>query len=349
MFVDFIENASRFLVLESIRDEALGDLWELDTQLSQAGTSRFIRAFRCCQYFCSMVKASIIIFVDENFLGSSQDRDDLWSKGEDQYDGTNLTVDEIRAVRQHCNVRRLNGSVFGDRSISLAGGQNSYWIQQADRIIERCWDRGEEAIDCEAIVNSFVLSSAIRRLETVPPNNVNIDSLSSLVKEIELTDDFIDRYVEFSSKIYRRQLICRTWSLAVYVISWMPGQESWMHHHGYALDVIKVIRGKMTHSMLSPEQWEGYVPFEGFEKSRRYEGPSQVFSEGDVVSIDRRHGHQVGNLSDENLVTLHFRFGHPPEDKHWRSTNDTEMFIWNQTEGCFDLVRPFRGRYASTF
>ncbi len=338
MFVEIVESASRFLVLESIRDEAMGDLWELDNKLVQENTPRLVRVFRFLENFFSLVKASIIILFEENLESIKKRNEEPWMKEASQYDGVYLTSNEIKAVRQHCLVRHLNGSVFGERAIANGSGDNSYWIRQTNRIIEKCWDRGELAIDCETIVNSFILSSAIRKLEAVPPNYVNIDSLSSLVKEIELTDDFIDRYVEFNRKSYRRQLICRTWSLAVYVISWMPGQESWMHHHGYALDAIKVIKGKMTHSLLSPEQWEGYVPFEGFEKTQRYEGPSEVFTTGDVVAIDRRHGHQVGNLSNENLITLHFRFGHPPEDKHWRSTNDTEMFVWNQTEGCFDLI-----------
>lgn len=353
MFVEIVENAAKVLVTESIRDEALGDLWEFDNQLKRAGTSDIWRLAKSTQYFLSLIKASAMLILEEKLVrltaaGKAQFLEN--GKGIDAippHEGKTLDDEEIKQVKQYCAIRRLYGSALSHKLLGVSQEQSSYWIRLADRIIEKCSSHRGAGIDIEAITNSFMLSGLIRQVESVPPHSVDVDTFYNWVRKIHLDESFINRYVSFDNQLYKRQLVCRTWSLVVYVISWMPGQESWVHHHGYALDAIQVIRGQMTHWLVPPKHWEERVPFEGFDHPRRHEGPSEVFTKGEVVAIDRRHGHQIANLSNEPLVTLHFRFGHPPEDKHWRSTNDTEMFVWNQTEGCFDLIGPEARRFTS--
>ncbi|MEM1279157.1 MAG: cysteine dioxygenase family protein [Cyanobacteria bacterium P01_H01_bin.152] len=352
MFVEIVENAAKVLVLESIRDEALGDLWEIDNQLKQAGKSRVWRLARSLQYFCSLVKASIILWMEEYWTQEADAKDSPAGNSQTleiaTYKGSTLTAEEFRQVKQYCATRRLYGLGLSRKLLGLPQELSSYWIRQAERVIDKCLAQGEKVIDAEAIANSFLLSSLIRQVESVPPYSVDVHTFHRWVEQVELDESFLNRYVSFDDELYKRQLVCRTWSLVVYVISWLPGQEVGVHHHGYALDAIRVIRGAMTHWLVPPEHWEESIPFEGFEHSRHHEGPSEVFQAGDVVAIDRRHGHQIANCSDQPLVTLHFRFGHPPEDRHWRSTNDAEMLVWNQTEGCFDLIPPDVGRFTSS-
>jgi hypothetical protein len=344
MFTELIESVAKRLVVESIRDESLGDLWEANYNLRQKGTSRFLRTAIFVWNFILLIKASILL-ISEKIVSSALDNlDSSLLDDEEQHvelsNGTDLTLETIVQIRRYCSIRQLYAPILSKKLMSHFKIEDSYWTRQTDRILEKCQSRGERLIDSETIVNSFILSNLIRKIEAIPPGKVDIAFLHDLVEDVCLTDKFINRYVEFYDKDYNRQLIFRTWSLAVYVISWKPGQDSWMHHHGYALDAIKVIRGKMTHWLVSPDEFDGYVPFEDFKdkKKKKYEGPSETFLEGNIVLIDRCQGHQIANLSDKELVTLHFRFGHPPEDDHWRSTNDTEMFVWNQTEGCFDLI-----------
>lgn len=353
MFTELVESAARYLVVESIRDEALGDLWEANYKLSQHGTPKLIRITIFVWKFLLLIYASIILFSEDiaskilKRLNSSPNAEA--EQCVEPPDGTDLTPETIEQIRRYCDMRRLYTPILSKIFLNHFELEDSYWIRQTNRIIEKCHSRGDRIVDSGAVINSFIISSLIRKIEAIPPKKVDVTLLHNLVKDVCLTDKFIERYVEFTGKDYHRQLICRTWSLAVYVISWNPGQQSWMHHHGHSLDAIKVIRGKMTHWLVSPEDIDGYVPFEDFQDrdKKTCDGPSEVFSEGDIVVIDRCQGHQVANRSDEELVTLHFRFGHPPEDDHWRSTNDTEMFVWNQTEGCFDLICSHRGS-AST-
>ena len=352
MFVQLIESTAKFLVYESIRDESLGDLWESDHHLKELRVPKLLRLAKTFWSFLLIIKASAILLLEEEIIPLLKGKED--TSCEDSCDPTKLlnfsdfTDDDIIQVKHYCDNRYLYNPDFSKKLLALGSPtlRSYYWINKAERIIEKYQGRTRKDIDSEAIVNSFMLSSLVRKIESTPPQEMDIRAFSKLVKEINLTPDFIDRYVKFDPATYKRQLIFRTWSLAVYVISWMPGQESWAHHHGYALDAIKVIHGKMTHWHLKMGVQEGDIPFECFGR-KRYEGPSEVLTDGDVVLVDRCCGHQVGNLSTDNLVTLHFRFGHPPEDDYWRTTDDTEMFVWNQTEGCFDLIQPDPGRYSS--
>ncbi len=350
MIAELVESAAKFLVIDSIRDESLGDLWESNYRMRQQGAPKLLRLLIFFWNFLILIKASIILYyekiVSDIFLRIKTSYISSEEEFTERYDGILLTPNSVDQIRRYCNIRRIYESGLSKKLMDNFNIEDSYWIRQTNRIIEECESGGNRAIDCEAIVNSFILSSLIRKIEAIPPQRIDLNLLKSLIEGVNLTDEFINRYVAFSDQQFNRQLIIQTWSLAVYVISWQPGQESWMHHHGYALDAIKVIRGQMEHWFVPPDDDNELIPFEASRRGKRYEGPSETYSAGDIVLIDRRQGHQISNSSDEELVTLHFRFGYPPEDNHWRSTNDTEMFVWNQTEGCFDLIRPGRGKYA---
>jgi mannose-6-phosphate isomerase-like protein (cupin superfamily) len=343
MFVQLIENAAKVLVYGPIRDESLGDLWELDYQLKLRQTPKLVRLVKALWNFLQIIQASLVLWLEEQAMPLIQGRQLGTQATSDSVQGCELTPEAIAEVRRYCNIRRFYNSTLSRKLLHYPPSAQGYWLKQCDRILDQGQARGHRILNTETLVNSFILSHFVRKLETVHPDQVNIHTFEHLVKDIALTEAFLDRYIAFDRQSYGRQLIFRTWSLAVYVISWMPGQESWLHHHGHALDAIKVIQGEMTHWLVAPGDREGDVPFEGFSRPKRYDGPSQVFSAGDLVLIDRGYGHQISNCSGQNLVTLHVRFGHPPEDDHWRTTSDTEMLVWKQAEGYFDLMPRDRG------
>ncbi|MFM7787313.1 MAG: hypothetical protein ACKO90_03805, partial [Microcystis panniformis] len=49
-----------------------------------------------------------------------------------------------------------------------------------------------------------------------------------------------------------RNLIAKSESLTVYAIGWLPGQSTDIHHHGYDLDAILVLEGRLTHWLWEP-------------------------------------------------------------------------------------------------
>lgn len=350
MILDFVEAVSPYFVDHSFRDEALGDLWEADHRFRNQGMSSIQRNLiilgrfsQICQSSCLVrmeaLKKAAIFQIERQFIQPNIDPTAIEVVNEME----SLTPDTFNHLKEYCNFRffEKRTTSFRDwkavqlaraRFFDMAESQLVGWIPQADRILERCELSENGPGDCETIVNCLSLSHLIQRLESYHPDQINEQTFLNLVNTVYLSDDFIQRYVSFSQDSFTRKLVIRTWSLCIYVISWEPGQISCMHHHGNSLDAIRVIKGEMSHWLLAPGDWEKEIPFEGKDDSEQYAGKPDLFHAGDIVTVDRRHGHQIGNLSNQRLVTLHFRFGQPPEDKHWRSTADGLMCVWNQLD-----------------
>jgi mannose-6-phosphate isomerase-like protein (cupin superfamily) len=330
MLLQFFEAISQYTINASIRDESLGDLWEGNEKLKSRGTPPVWRALINIWRFLSLVNASIFMIL-EGLGGESLPSGNASNCSKNLSDPVDYDLDSrtLQTIRRYCNARFSSTSEQTVEMRSLLEVDSSkikYWLQQVDRSVEQfSFDTGNP--DCETIVNSLILMGLIRKLESIPPDQIDGDYFHRSIKAVALSDYFINKYVEFSDETFMRKLIISTWCLTVYVISWESGQESWMHHHGNALDLIKVIQGEMTHWIVPPEDWDRVIPYEGCKTAGKYEGPSQILIEGDTVLIARRHGHQIANLSKQKLITLHYRFGPPPEDEHWRSTTNPNRLI----------------------
>ncbi len=347
MILNILEEISRFSIDGSIREEALGDLWERNHRLQTEDSPLLWRYFVIISQFFSVVRASILIKKENvNELVSATISKLLEPIHEEQsFDVGEIEPETLAKLKRYCE-RRLSGNqrtsidkwrsaVDKARVIRSEDDKLLWLIRRADRVIAQCRSVTGRQGDSESVINSLVLSQFIRRLEVNPPTEMDVQKFYELVRDVRLTRDFIDRYVDFRRDTFGRKLIVRTWSLSVYVISWEPGQFVKLHHHGNALDAIRIIEGEMAHWVLPPGTWERDIPFEGCEVAKSTEcslGTPQTFTTGDIALVDRRHGHRIANLSNERLTTLHFRFGQPPEDDHWRSTVDELKFVWEQVE-----------------
>lgn len=208
-----------------------------------------------------------------------------------------------------------------------------YWLDQVDKIVEQ-WQRdSKEKVDCEIVLNTLIIQNLSIQLSYVLPNQITFKKFCELVRKINLSFSFLNRYIYFNDKHFSRKLILQTRYLSVYVIGWEPGQHSWMHHHGNSLDAIWVLDGEMTHWLLSPEECKKEnIPFEGCATGQKFLGEAENFSVNDWVFIDRRYAHQIANSSEKRLATLHVRFGAPPDDDKWETTEEQPVIVWNQME-----------------
>lgn len=181
------------------------------------------------------------------------------------------------------------------------------WLDRADRLIDDRLDLGELP-DGDTIVSCLVLQDLTGRLTRVPPGKLTLERFQKLVERVQLSDRFLDRYVCFDDAHFSRKLICRTRVCTIYAIGWKPGQISDVHHHGTALDAIRVCRGQLTHWFY--DRPGSPTPLE------------ERFGENALVVVDRHQRHRMGNTSTEDLVTLHVRFGSPPDDLNWVKDSD---------------------------
>lgn len=246
----------------------------------------------------------------------------------------------LETVRSYCTAVQSGDKKAAAKIASFAALHNPelrYWLDHARNMISQFQQERQNQPYCETIVNGLILRNLIMQLGSNPPNDISYQRFCHLVKQVHLSQAFLDKYVSFSREDFRRRLILQTWHLTVYVIGWQPGQIVPMHHHGNSLDAIRIIKGEMTHWQLSPEECEAQkIPFEGCTSQEEYSGPSKTYKSGELITINRRYAHQIANQSQQELVTLHFRFGAPPDDDHWDQPNaDSQLvFVWNQEEQC---------------
>lgn len=346
MVLNLVEELSCFIVHESIRDEALGDLWEADHKLHVSNVHALWRNLITLWNFVLIVKASLAIEFDALKESATKVYERLFKGAREidqNFDMEEIDVATLQFLKRYCDFRLLGSqqstaaqwvsSYINKTKIVHSSDDRLMWlVKKADKLIDRCQTMTGSQGDSESVINSLLLSNFIRRLESNPPTQIDAQTFLKLVNSVDLTREFINKYVGFSEETFSRKLIIRTWSLTLYVISWEPGQRVDMHHHGNALDAIRVIQGEMAHWLIAPEDREEEIPFEGGQSTERCHGEPQLFSDGEVALVDRRYGHQIANLSDERLITLHVRFGLPPEDDHWRSTADELKFVWEQIE-----------------
>ena len=348
MILRLFDDILSLVLDESIKDEAIGDLWESDYRMRVNNTHALTRNAITLWRFSLLIKASIKMAIESAISRKNDNKliNYRLNELENFYIRNDLDKSTIRFIRHYCNnsysdlsqcsvhQRKLYDSSLEPDDLRIRKIQ--FWTDQVDKLINVCESRTGYRGDCETVVNSLILTNLVRKLESHSPEPVNVETFRNLVENTEISNEFINRYVKFDDT-YTRRCIIQTSSLCIYVISWKPGQETTLHHHGYALDAIKVIQGEMSHWITPPEK---RILFEGYQSSEEEDlGPPSIYKEGDLEIIDRRYGHKIANLSPEPLVTLHIRCGHFPNDEHSQVTANALEFIWQQIRFFWNRVK----------
>ncbi|NEN99465.1 MAG: hypothetical protein F6K50_29480 [Moorea sp. SIO3I7] len=209
----------------------------------------------------------------------------------------------------------------------------NYWLCQADQLIDYQLSTGAIP-DYDLVVSSLSIKNLAYNLTRVPSHQVTFETFKELVTQTKLKHRFLDQYISFDEQHFSRKAIFQTTALTIYMIGWRPGQGSTAHHHGQSLDAIFVYKGEMTHRFPNQD--------EGLEPDKMPSRPGELFGENQVVCIDRKQYHLMANNSSKDLVTLHFRFGTPPDNINWQ-TNISECkpaAIWsNSNEDMEEICR----------
>ena len=252
-----------------------------------------------------------------------------------------LTSNMIRSLKKYCDAK-LSSSLSGNDNLRkqitlitsyamMNDDSLRYWLKIADKLID-CHKGSHDPLNSNIVVNLLILQNldeTLRQISPTSPNSVLKEDFERLVNNINLSNSFVNKYVEYNGHHFSRRLIIQSRLLAVYVISWNPGQACTVHHHGSSLDAIRVIQGEMTHWSFGPDV---LTPFESARKDdEKYDKKflkdqrckSQKVQQGELVIVDRGESHKIANNSEKRLVTLNIRFGAPPDDqdRNWNRSN----------------------------
>ena len=342
MFTSIVETAAKYLIEESIRDEAIGDVWEADYYLKQVGSSKFYRVLVFIWRFLLLVKASIAIYIEES-ISDPDECDGLICTFDNESPPPLKAVDDDKTevLKTYCNLRKHYNAQVSTRLIGCTDAETISLVEKMEGIREKNTTVDSQTeINAEFLVAQLKLGLLARNIQNKEPEELDCNYFRDLLVNMHLPKEFLMQYANFSQEKFIRTLVFRTYAQAlitVYVIGWEPGQIALMHHHGQSIDGIIVVDGEMTHAQVAADS---SVPFEGVQLIEKYEGPVNLFSEGEVVIIPPFYGHQIENASDKRLVTAHVRVGYVPYDEYWRPEQDNPIIVWNKSKDE-TTVHPF--------
>jgi transcriptional regulator with XRE-family HTH domain/mannose-6-phosphate isomerase-like protein (cupin superfamily) len=269
------------------------------------------------------------------------DLEDLEPESENQETlNLEITPDVLEKLKKYSKALLNNDKKTVTAISYLADSENQvlrYWLDIVNSMVNQSSENLSSKLDYETVYNTLILNNLSLQLSNASLD-IDYKNFEKIVKQFELEHNFFKKNSHFQKEYFSRKLVFQNGYFCVYTIGWEPGQISFIHHHGNALDAIWVIEGEMEHWKLNPEECKkNNVLFEGYLSNTIYEGQSETFSTGDWIFIDRLHAHQIKNSSKERLYTLHFRFGVPPEDDKWEKkgkqplfTCDKSSFLWHK-------------------
>jgi transcriptional regulator with XRE-family HTH domain/mannose-6-phosphate isomerase-like protein (cupin superfamily) len=261
-----------------------------------------------------------------------------------QHQSKELPPNVLETVKSYCASLIHRDRKSADQIFAFASRHDPllrYWLDQAEQILNQLQPRSQSSqVNEETIVSALKIQHLSNQLNAVLPNQLTFEMFCQLLEPFNLPHSFLNQYVGFSpagspNSSFLRKLIMQTRYLTVYVIGWMPGQMTRMHHHGSSLDAIWVVEGEMTHWLLSPEECEQErVTFEECPSSERYSkaGHDRIYRAGEMVFVDRRYAHQIENASSQQLVTFNIRFGATADDERWEKPEEEPMIVWQQMQ-----------------
>jgi predicted metal-dependent enzyme (double-stranded beta helix superfamily) len=144
------------------------------------------------------------------------------------------------------------------------------------------------------------LDDFIVEMSRQPVSSLTNERLMTLAHRLRLSDELIGLRSVFTMDHYARNLVCRTPYFELLVLCWRPGHASTIHDHAGALNAIRVFAGELTSRHFRPVRGQplGTGPVE--MTTEEYVRPAD-----DLVGVDRDGIHQLANMSDDDLVTVH--------------------------------------------
>jgi cysteine dioxygenase len=155
----------------------------------------------------------------------------------------------------------------------------------------------------------MTLRGAIDELEH-SAGNIRLPDLRRLIETFKPDPAEIKPYIHFTDNRYSRNLVKKTSLYEVLVLCWKPGQRSPIHDHGNSLCAVYTFTGN-----LSADNYR--------RTSSGHIRPdySDDFAPGSVLSIQTSEIHQVSNLQNSGLVSIHFYLA-PLENNYVYSVMD---------------------------
>ncbi len=117
-----------------------------------------------------------------------------------------------------------------------------------------------------------------------------------VIKAAAVQKEDLEPWADFKHPIkdsYGRKMVYKAPNFEIMVMSWLPGDMSAIHNHGYTTWGAVQVFGENEHATFR-------------EESGRLKTLTRSnFEYGEIVGVGHHLIHQMGNLTNENVLTLH--------------------------------------------
>ncbi len=125
-------------------------------------------------------------------------------------------------------------------------------------------------------------------------NPIPLNDLESLLSKTLTKTTDLESFINFSEESYQRNKIIEKTFFEVYILCWKGGQKSPIHDHKGSTCGLKVISGVATETIFTRKA-----------DGKLYAASSSSFVKDQVIGSQDEDIHQIANLQNEDLITIH--------------------------------------------
>lgn len=154
-------------------------------------------------------------------------------------------------------------------------------------------------MSANSLTNRLGIDDFIIELMRISPRHLPLDQLKNLVAQLEVNSLLLTPHIHFCNTNYTRNLLCRTSRFDMLVLCWLPGQMTAIHDHASSLNVTRVCSGTLTARLFQVR--DRPVPGRAIVELQM----EQQLGENELSLVERNDIHQLANMTEQRLVTLH--------------------------------------------
>ncbi|HEY6170514.1 MAG TPA: cysteine dioxygenase family protein [Verrucomicrobiae bacterium] len=127
-------------------------------------------------------------------------------------------------------------------------------------------------------------------------SKIPLDVLLRGLNELRIDFGILEKFAQFSSERYRRNLLRSGPAYHALLLCWRNGQRSPIHDHRGSACAVRVLRGEATETI-----------FEMTEEGHVFPVRTRTLAEGHICATEDLDIHQLSNLqpAGADLITLH--------------------------------------------
>lgn len=174
-----------------------------------------------------------------------------------------------------------------------------------------------------SVQSNFTLTALVEYLTQLPSQQFNVAKLVALFSRLKVTDQEINKLINYSPDNYTRNLFFKCDRFEVIVMGWNGYQQSPIHDHAQSFSVEYIYSGRIINT-----NYHSIAP----ESTSVYQGASETISHGQVIYGLPGEIHRIVNPDATPATSIHL---YAPPLTHIQCFNEPGDIAQLMTLGYF--------------